>query len=39
MSPGKVSKAKALEANGYTLAEIADSLGVSTSTIQKALTA
>ncbi len=38
MSPGKVSKAKALEANGYTLAEIADSLGVSTSTIQKALT-
>ena len=39
ISPGKVSKAKALEANGYTLAEIADSLGVSTSTIQKALTA
>lgn len=39
MSPGKVSKAKALEANGYTLAEIADSLGVSTSIIQKALTA
>ena len=39
MSPGKVSKAKTLEANGYTLAEIADSLGVSTSTIQKALTA
>lgn len=39
MSPGKVSKAKALEANGYTLAEIADSLGVSTSTVQKALTA
>ena len=39
ISPGKVSKAKALEANGYTIAEIADSLGVSTSTIQKALTA
>ena len=39
MSPGKVSKAKALEANGYTLAEIADSLGVSTSTVQKALAA
>lgn len=39
MSPGKVSKAKALESNGYTLAEIADSLGVSTSTVQKALTA
>ena len=37
MSTGKVAKAKALAANGYTLAEIADQLGVSVSTINKVL--
>lgn len=37
MSPGKVSRAKAMEARGYTLAEIADALGISTSTVQSAL--
>lgn len=37
MSTGKVVKAKALAANGYTLAEIADQLGVSVSTINKVL--
>ena len=37
MSPGKIAKAKALESNGYTIAEIADSLGASTSTINKIL--
>lgn len=38
MSPGKQAKAKALLANGYTLAEVADQLGVSTSTIQRVVT-
>lgn len=37
MSQGKIAKAKALESNGYTLSEIADSLGVSVSTINKVL--
>lgn len=37
MSQGKIAKAKALEANGYTLAEIADNLGVSVSTVNKVL--
>ena len=35
LSTAKVSKAKAMTKSGYTLAEIADSLGVSTSTISK----
>lgn len=39
MSPGKQTKAKALVANGYTLAEVADQLGVSTSTIQRVIAA
>ena len=33
----KLAKAKAMKASGYTLSEIADALGVSTSTISKAL--
>ena len=37
ISDAKKSRAKMLEANGYTLAEIADNLGVSTSTISKVL--
>lgn len=37
MSSAKVSRAKALARNGYTQSEIADALGVSTSTIQEAL--
>lgn len=37
ISDAKRARAKMLESNGYTLAEIADSLGVSTSTISKAL--
>lgn len=37
ISDAKRSRAKMLESNGYTLAEIADSLGVSTSTISKVL--
>ena len=35
LSTAKVSKAKAMVKSGYTLAEIADSLGVSTSTVSK----
>ena len=37
ISEAKRARAKMLESNGYTLAEIADSLGVSTSTISKVL--
>lgn len=37
MSPAKQSRARAMEARGYTIAEIADALGVSTSTIQSVL--
>lgn len=37
LSPSKVAKAKSLHAQGYTWAEIADSLGVSVSTIQREL--
>lgn len=37
LTPAKASRAKAMEARGYTLAEMADALGVSTSTIQTAL--
>ena len=37
ISDAKRARAKTLESNGYTLAEIADSLGVSTSTISKVL--
>lgn len=35
LSTAKVSKVKAMAKSGYTLAEIADSLGVSTSTVSK----
>lgn len=37
MSSSKVARAKAMASNGATRAEIADALGVSTSTIQEAL--
>lgn len=37
LTPAKASRARAMEARGYTLAEIADALGVSTSTVQSAL--
>lgn len=37
MSSAKVSRAKAMQARGYTLAEIADAMGVSVSTVNKAL--
>lgn len=37
ISDAKRARAKMLDSNGYTLAEIADSLGVSTSTISKVL--
>lgn len=37
ISDAKRARAKMLESNGYTLAEIADSLGASTSTISKVL--
>lgn len=37
MSTAKVSKAKSMKASGYTLAEIADALGVSTSTVSKSI--
>lgn len=37
ISDAKRARAKMLESNGYTLAEIADSLGVSTGTISKVL--
>lgn len=37
MSQAKISKIKAMSASGYTLAEIADALGVSTSTVSKYL--
>jgi DNA-binding CsgD family transcriptional regulator len=37
LSPSKISRAKALSASNYTLAEIAKKLGVSTSTVSKYL--
>lgn len=37
VTPGKVAKAKAMADNGYTTAEIASALGVSTTTLQEAL--
>lgn len=37
LSTAKLNKAKALRNSGYTIAEIADSLGVSTSTVSKYL--
>ena len=37
MSPGKIAKAKAMQANGYQSNEIADALGVSVSTLYKSL--
>ena len=37
MSSAKVSRAKAMQSRGYTLAEIADAMGVSVSTVNKAL--
>lgn len=37
MSPAKIARAKAYAASGYTLAEIADVLGVSRSTVSKAI--
>ena len=37
MSPGKVAKAQSMLANGYTQAEVADSMGVSVSTLLKAV--
>lgn len=37
LSPAKVSKAKAMSNSGYTIAEIAESIGCSTSTINKYL--
>lgn len=37
MSTAKISRAKSMQARGYTLSEIADALGVSVSTVNKAL--
>lgn len=37
ISPASAAKAKALQGNGYTTAEIADSLGISTSSVSKLL--
>lgn len=37
MGPAQIARAKAMMANGYTQADIADALGVSTSTINRAL--
>lgn len=37
MSPGKISRAQSLLKSGYTLADVAEKLGVSTSTLTKAL--
>lgn len=37
MTPAKIIKARTLLSNGYTYAEVAESLGVSTSTIQRQL--
>lgn len=37
MSPGKIAKAKAMQANGYQSNEIADALGISVSTLYKSL--
>lgn len=37
MSPGKVAMIKAMKASGHTLAEIADEIGVSTSTVSNTL--
>ena len=38
LSVGQIGRIKALKASGYTNAEIADALGVSTSTVSKHLT-
>ena len=37
MSPGKVRRANAMAKNGYTIAQIAEALGVSTSSIKEVL--
>ena len=37
LSAAKISKLKALQASGFTVAEMAESLGVSTSTVSKYL--
>lgn len=37
LSPAKMNKIKTMKASGYTIAEIAESLGVSTSTVSKNL--
>ena len=37
LTPARENKAKAMASSGYTIAEIADSLGVSTSTISRAI--
>ena len=37
MSPAKIQKLRSMKASGYTIAEMADSLGVSTSTVSKYL--
>lgn len=37
MSPGKISRAKSLLSSGYTLADVAEKLGISTTTLTKAL--
>ena len=37
LSPARVSKCKAMQESGFTIAEIAESLGVSTSTVSKYL--
>lgn len=37
MQPSQIATAKSMANNGYTMAEIADRLGVSTSTISKAI--
>jgi len=37
MSPARISRAKSLLANGYTPSEVADALGISVSTLSKAI--
>jgi orotate phosphoribosyltransferase-like protein len=37
MSPQRIARAQSMRANGYTTGEIADALGVSTSTLSKSL--
>lgn len=39
LSPAKQNKLKAMQASGYTIAEIAESLGISTSTVSKYINA